>query len=211
MRRRTKLKALAGLGPGQARLAHIAGDGLSSGRDPLEAEGQGDASGGIVPFGLMHGNRLDDPLHGGLGDSGISGAADIFQLESAEAAGRLEFDIDLYGARSVECGPQGFRDQPFVPFPHAGKIDEGKDGNLVIREETNRQTADSRARLETKRVGQVFVDLGLSELECDPLRAQAVGVILKSPESRQNVIRSEEHTSELQSRQYLVCRLLLEK
>src|SRR3712207_7083085 len=26
-----------------------------------------------------------------------------------------------------------------------------------------------------------------------------------------NVIRSEEHTSELQSRQYLVCRLLLEK
>src|SRR5258707_9248931 len=29
--------------------------------------------------------------------------------------------------------------------------------------------------------------------------------------SRGNGIRSEEHTSELQSRQYLVCRLLLEK
>src|SRR3712207_6959643 len=29
--------------------------------------------------------------------------------------------------------------------------------------------------------------------------------------SRQSRIRSEEHTSELQSRQYLVCRLLLEK
>src|SRR3712207_8918495 len=28
---------------------------------------------------------------------------------------------------------------------------------------------------------------------------------------RRSVIRSEEHTSELQSRQYLVCRLLLEK
>src|SRR3712207_7232773 len=28
---------------------------------------------------------------------------------------------------------------------------------------------------------------------------------------RQDVVRSEEHTSELQSRQYLVCRLLLEK
>src|SRR5438445_2440757 len=27
----------------------------------------------------------------------------------------------------------------------------------------------------------------------------------------ENVLRSEEHTSELQSRQYLVCRLLLEK
>src|SRR3712207_8967703 len=29
--------------------------------------------------------------------------------------------------------------------------------------------------------------------------------------SRRNFFRSEEHTSELQSRQYLVCRLLLEK
>src|SRR3712207_7784571 len=29
--------------------------------------------------------------------------------------------------------------------------------------------------------------------------------------TRRNLIRSEEHTSELQSRQYLVCRLLLEK
>src|SRR3712207_8754808 len=34
---------------------------------------------------------------------------------------------------------------------------------------------------------------------------EAVGV------RRQRVLRSEEHTSELQSRQYLVCRLLLEK
>src|SRR3712207_7766565 len=31
------------------------------------------------------------------------------------------------------------------------------------------------------------------------------------PESRMILLRSEEHTSELQSRQYLVCRLLLEK
>src|SRR3712207_7109580 len=30
-------------------------------------------------------------------------------------------------------------------------------------------------------------------------------------ESRSAAVRSEEHTSELQSRQYLVCRLLLEK
>src|SRR3712207_8972802 len=33
---------------------------------------------------------------------------------------------------------------------------------------------------------------------------------LKRPDSRES-FRSEEHTSELQSRQYLVCRLLLEK
>src|SRR3712207_7849518 len=31
------------------------------------------------------------------------------------------------------------------------------------------------------------------------------------PEPRVDAVRSEDHTSELQSRQYLVCRLLLEK
>src|SRR3712207_7901088 len=34
---------------------------------------------------------------------------------------------------------------------------------------------------------------------------------LKVKASREDLPRSEEHTSELQSRQYLVCRLLLEK
>src|SRR5947209_17324459 len=34
---------------------------------------------------------------------------------------------------------------------------------------------------------------------------------LRAVPGRKQVIRSEEHTSELQSRQYLVCRLLLEK
>src|SRR5438445_9551785 len=33
----------------------------------------------------------------------------------------------------------------------------------------------------------------------------------RSPRFRRSLRRSEEHTSELQSRQYLVCRLLLEK
>src|SRR3712207_9029506 len=33
----------------------------------------------------------------------------------------------------------------------------------------------------------------------------------RDPETAQGDARSEEHTSELQSRQYLVCRLLLEK
>src|SRR3712207_8757373 len=47
-------------------------------------------------------------------------------------------------------------------------------------------------------------------------RGQCVGVILRLAQDEASVsavfrIRSEEHTSELQSRQYLVCRLLLEK
>src|SRR3712207_7988822 len=40
---------------------------------------------------------------------------------------------------------------------------------------------------------------------------RAVQVVLRGVESAVLSVRSEEHTSELQSRQYLVCRLLLEK
>src|SRR3712207_6963937 len=42
---------------------------------------------------------------------------------------------------------------------------------------------------------------------------ELVGRIVCAAESQKDgpIIRSEEHTSELQSRQYLVCRLLLEK
>src|SRR3712207_8444037 len=50
-------------------------------------------------------------------------------------------------------------------------------------------------------------------LHYDPLSRRARGAN-GSPLARQRMdflLRSEEHTSELQSRQYLVCRLLLEK
>src|SRR3712207_7800265 len=41
---------------------------------------------------------------------------------------------------------------------------------------------------------------------------QVAGVApAQHPRARDGYVRSEEHTSELQSRQYLVCRLLLEK
>src|SRR3712207_8334995 len=39
----------------------------------------------------------------------------------------------------------------------------------------------------------------------------ALAALAISPTLSSNFLRSEEHTSELQSRQYLVCRLLLEK
>src|SRR5947209_16744746 len=39
---------------------------------------------------------------------------------------------------------------------------------------------------------------------------KSVTLNLQTPEGKE-IFRSEEHTSELQSRQYLVCRLLLEK
>src|SRR3712207_7227422 len=51
----------------------------------------------------------------------------------------------------------------------------------------------------------------------DPGQASEDGLLVGHPEQSAasvqlpEVLRSEEHTSELQSRQYLVCRLLLEK
>src|SRR3712207_7272571 len=44
-----------------------------------------------------------------------------------------------------------------------------------------------------------------------PQLAQVLGTRPVGPEALRHLGRSEEHTSELQSRQYLVCRLLLEK
>src|SRR3712207_7375302 len=48
------------------------------------------------------------------------------------------------------------------------------------------------------------------KLEPDPLINDDQAIIVKVKD-KGLVVRSEEHTSELQSRQYLVCRLLLEK
>src|SRR3712207_8273138 len=42
-------------------------------------------------------------------------------------------------------------------------------------------------------------------------RRHAPGLVLQAEHDHLALVRSEEHTSELQSRQYLVCRLLLEK
>src|SRR3712207_7449310 len=44
-----------------------------------------------------------------------------------------------------------------------------------------------------------------------PAAARPDGALLRGPRHGRRAARSEEHTSELQSRQYLVCRLLLEK
>src|SRR3712207_8081884 len=60
----------------------------------------------------------------------------------------------------------------------------------------NRPSHDFRGFAGTIASGEVRPD--------DPIRIARSG-------TRSTVARSEEHTSELQSRQYLVCRLLLEK
>src|SRR3712207_7614965 len=64
----------------------------------------------------------------------------------------------------------------------------------------------------------ILTTFDLDEYVYDALAAGASGFLLKDvgPDQLTEAIRvvaarSEEHTSELQSRQYLVCRLLLEK
>src|SRR3712207_7690663 len=60
------------------------------------------------------------------------------------------------------------------------------------------------------RVGEVAAAAGVVRDEDErPVRLDPAGVLVRQGALRQR--RSEEHTSELQSRQYLVCRLLLEK
>src|SRR3712207_8740818 len=58
----------------------------------------------------------------------------------------------------------------------------------------------------------VLTDEGFAALEAAaPVHVESVRTHLFDQLSPEQVARSEEHTSELQSRQYLVCRLLLEK
>src|SRR3712207_7390560 len=60
--------------------------------------------------------------------------------------------------------------------------------------------------------------MGITSVSCSGLKKGAVVDIDVTSEAiekcifnLEKIVRSEEHTSELQSRQYLVCRLLLEK
>src|SRR3712207_7288240 len=77
----------------------------------------------------------------------------------------------------------------------------------LFRSWTARVRERARARLQAaQRTGPPpFNDPGLDGRDAQVL------VVEPSRSEEQPLVRSEEHTSELQSRQYLVCRLLLEK
>src|SRR3712207_7833703 len=72
---------------------------------------------------------------------------------------------------------------------------------------------------ETEQIERDFVAVTGVDLRVVDAREQFLGALagVSDPEEKRKIIgrefirRSEEHTSELQLRQYLVCRLLLEK
>src|SRR3712207_7669600 len=83
-----------------------------------------------------------------------------------------------------------------------------------------RSGADDRVLVRVHRAAQDRLDASDDLVEAERLRDVVVaadgeagdlvlGVVFRGEEQDRG--RSEEHTSELQSRQYLVCRLLLEK
>src|SRR3712207_7470807 len=68
-----------------------------------------------------------------------------------------------------------------------------------------------RRGLEVGRQSRVWGRLDVTRLVLarSPLTAPHLDGVLATRQRHADVVRSEEHTSELQSRQYLVCRLLL--
>src|SRR5947209_9815876 len=89
--------------------------------------------------------------------------------------------------------------QTYAPGAHVLVVDDDSpDGTGALADELNREQAE-----------KVFV---LHRTRKEGLgRAYVAGFEFALARDYDFVFRSEEHTSELQSRQYLVCRLLLEK
>src|SRR5256884_4911794 len=82
----------------------------------------------------------------------------------------------------------------------AGHIDHGKSALVEAL------TGTHPDRLEEEKRRGITIDLGFAFLEEHGVRFGFVDV-----PGHERFVRSEEHTSELQSRLHLVCRLLLEK
>src|SRR3712207_7249267 len=64
---------------------------------------------------------------------------------------------------------------------------------------------------EKDRISRRILSTAIGKAAADYVADATVSVVNLPSDEMKGRIRSEEHTSELQSRQYLVCRLLLEK
>src|SRR3712207_8960319 len=90
---------------------------------------------------------------------------------------------------------------PYTPLFRSSQVlaDEGEGQAREVRAAADAADHDVRVRVSHLHLlERLFADDGLVQQDVIQHRTQ-------------RVVRSEEHTSELQSRQYLVCRLLLEQ
>src|SRR3712207_7488613 len=85
----------------------------------------------------------------------------------------------------------------------------------LFRSDRGKDLVQMLASTEVPGQGPPVLQMADAVLGVDPLRgvSPTFGFMRRGDggKHRDLVLRSEEHTSELQSRQYLVCRLLLEK
>src|SRR3712207_1479491 len=68
-----------------------------------------------------------------------------------------------------------------------------------------------RVKLNKKFAHKLGAELAILDKERPAQQVAEIGYVIGDVRGKTAILRSEEHTSELQSRQYLVCRLLLEK
>src|SRR3712207_8194604 len=78
-----------------------------------------------------------------------------------------------------------------------------RSGIAVTDADVDAKITDEATRPEQRHVWMIAMEPDPSDDDAEPTEADIAAAQRKA--------RSEEHTSELQSRQYLVCRLLLEK
>src|SRR3712207_7785079 len=88
----------------------------------------------------------------------------------------------------------------------------------MIRRPPRSTLFPTRRSSDLRSMMAILADTGWTATRCQTIHPQAADRAVEAIEQRRPVRtvryaaeRSEEHTSELQSRQYLVCRLLLEK
>src|ERR1035437_4546138 len=91
---------------------------------------------------------------------------------------------------------------PFVPGPLCTQFQVLRDAVLAAEAQVTQGN-----RLAGK-AGHEGMEVRIGGVERRPIPGDDLTVVVEQPAE---LDRSEEHTSELQSRQYLVCRLLLEK
>src|SRR3712207_7705709 len=104
------------------------------------------------------------------------------------------YTLSLHDALPIFAGSLHFREA--AAFPVRGAGGEITALAAVIRDTTRQHEAEAdRSRLLKDAL---------------QARAQAEAAMVRAESALAQAERSEEHTSELQSRQYLVCRLLLE-